>query len=138
MIALMMIFAGLPVIHGVIAMMMVGFLGGLFLQDTMISVFSVINDGLMWLFHAFDYFVFSGGQTYWAFANWFQLPERGGNEFVVWFALIYMAFEIITFATILIVGVRRGRGVPNIKQGSLPDSGSSQQIGQKVRNPGPF
>lgn len=136
MIALMMIFAGLPVIHGVVAMMATGFLGGLFLQDTMISIFSVINDGLMWLFHAFDYFIYSGGEYYWSFANWFQLPERGGNEFVVWFMLIYMAVEILTFAIVLITMARRGSRIPNIKQGEF--SGPDQQIGQKTRNPGPF
>lgn len=117
MIAWFMISGFLPVVPGVIAMMTIGFLVGLFGQPFIVSLFSLIND-VMWLpvYLLNEFFPETLGYWLGSVVHAIQLPERESNTLVVVFALLYMAIEILIFAFVLIRRARAGERIPDIKQ----------------------
>jgi len=112
-----MISGFLPVVPGVIAMMTIGFLVGLFGQPFIVSLFSLIND-VMWLpvYLLNEFFPETLGYWLGSVVHAIQLPERESNTLVVVFALLYMAIEILIFAFVLIRRARAGERIPDIKQ----------------------
>lgn len=117
MVAWFMISGFLPVVPGVIAMMMIGFLGGLFGQPLIVSLFALINDA-MWIPVYLLNSISPETLGYWvgSVVHAIQLPERESNTLVVVFALFYMAIEILIFSFVLIRRARSGARVPDIKQ----------------------
>ena len=112
MIAWMMVFGGLPVYGGVLAMMMVGFLLPLFAGDYITSAFAWINSTA----HHMPYHFTTMPDWLFDFFVSVDLPTEVTNSFVVFFLFAYMAFEILTFALIMLSMAKKGRRIPNIKQ----------------------
>lgn len=133
MIAYLMIYGGLPVIHGVIGMMAVGFLTPIFIGEYIASAFAWLNSAM----HQMSYSFPSSPDFLHSFYLWFNLPTEVEVELILGFMFTYMAIEILIFAVVLTRLAKKGRRIPKIKQGEIPVP-DSDVSGYHSKNRGPF
>lgn len=128
MIALMM-YAGLPVVPGMIAMMPIGLLLGLYASDYLLPIYSMFNKGINYLLHELPYAYLyqppdesglmkqSGlGDVLIPLENALTIPTYG-NALVGFTIFFYVAAELLLFAYLMIGLANAGKRVPKVKQG---------------------
>lgn len=132
MIAYMMVFMGLPVYGGVIAMMAVGFLIPFVIGEYLSSAFEWYNEKVQAVYYSIprDWMISStedlGDGTVMDHTTWLGdaidfvfryivIPDSGFGM-IVFVMFAYMVLEILFFAFLMIGRKRSGKRVPDIKQ----------------------